>query len=114
MLNTKLFPILPTLLTSVALLSACAGTDTTIDEDPPQNQNQEQEQVETTETTDTSENTDTSETISLAVLGTTDIHAHLLPYDYMNDEVERIHWALEGIYIGRGSPGGVRPHFTCR
>lgn len=88
MLNTKLFPILPTLLTSVALLSACAGTDTTIDEDPPQNQNQEQEQVETTETTDTSENTDTSETISLAVLGTTDIHAHLLPYDYMNDEVE--------------------------
>ncbi|GAK05717.1 2',3'-cyclic-nucleotide 2'-phosphodiesterase [Geomicrobium sp. JCM 19037] len=76
MIKGKKFAILTPVIALSATLVACNDEDVESDVDEPTDENVE-------------EDTDSEDTTTLSILGTTDIHAHLMPYDYMNDEEDQ-------------------------
>ncbi|MFB4158931.1 bifunctional 2',3'-cyclic-nucleotide 2'-phosphodiesterase/3'-nucleotidase [Geomicrobium sp. JSM 1781026] len=76
MIKGKKFAILTPVIALSATLVACNDEDVESEVDEPTDENVE-------------EDTDSEDTTTLSILGTTDIHAHLMPYDYMNDEEDQ-------------------------
>lgn len=66
------YTLATTSLVGMTLLAACNNQSNSTEE-PVSNDNQSAE---------------TTDTYHLAILGTTDIHSHVLPYDYMNNDVD--------------------------